>query len=209
MGLIRCRHTCGVGHRGLGIDIWPQLTGTISIDDQFIIDFQPIAPEHLQFRHQNVQTNNDFWTIAHARFKDQISAKRPSARTRNNRNNNLNLATVVVDIYVENQATSLRIGVNESYRINVSDDGPSGVNKTVTVLIEATTIFGVRHGIETLAQMIIYDDIRDVFLMRSNVRLADGPVYMHRGISLDTARNFYPVEDIKRTIGKCDCIIYF
>ena len=38
--------------------------------------------------------------------------------------------------------------------------------------------------------------------MRQVQEISDGPVYPHRGISLDTARNYITVESIKRTIGK-------
>ena len=38
--------------------------------------------------------------------------------------------------------------------------------------------------------------------MRQVTEISDGPVYPHRGISLDTARNYVTVENIKRTIGK-------
>lgn len=170
------------------------------MNDPALVNFQPIGLENLQFRHQNVQTGNEFWDINFARFTAQCIAKRPAtAATKSPHQRHLNLASVVIDIFVESDVTRLRIGANESYRIHVSE---LGVNNTITVAIEAATIFGARHGIETLAQLIIYDDIRDVFLLRSDIRLEDGPVYSHRGISLDTARNFYPVDAIKRTIGK-------
>lgn len=202
MGLIRCRHTCGIEHRGLGLDIWPQLTGSISIDNTTkILEFQPISLQTLQFRHPNVLNNDEFWTVNSNRFMSQCNAKRPSVASEKISfyTNDLSLASVMIDIVVQSEVVALRIGVNESYRIRVSS---LDANNTITVRIEANTIFGARHGIETLSQMIIYDDLRDVFLLRCNVALEDGPVYAHRGIMLDTARNFYPVEAIKRTIGK-------
>lgn len=201
MGLVRCRHTCGVGHRGLGVDIWPQLTGHISIrDHDDVINFQPIALENLNFRHQNARSDGEFWTINSARFMSQCNAKRASYSQKfNHQKNNVNLASVVINTIVESNDTRLRIGVDETYRINVSS--PNN-NNTITITIDATTIFGARHAMETLTQLIIYDDIRDVFLMRYNVQLEDGPTYSHRGISLDTSRNFYPLIAIQRTIGE-------
>ena len=38
--------------------------------------------------------------------------------------------------------------------------------------------------------------------MRQVREISDGPVYPHRGIMLDTARNYFTVENIKETIGK-------
>lgn len=34
----------------------------------------------------------------------------------------------------------------------------------------------------------------------SGAKVKDHPVYKHRGLLLDTSRNFFPIEDIKRTI---------
>lgn len=200
MGLVRCRHTCGAGHRGLGVDVWPQLTGTIAPDDAAddVIHFQTIALETLHLRSHNVQTNNDFWAVNFGRVVAQCLAKRLDLAV-NSGARSAHLANVAVDIWVESSDTRLRIGVNETYGLHVSG---VGANNTITVRVQAPTIFGARHGLESLAQMIIYDDIRDIFLLRTNVRVADDPAYQHRGILLDTARNFYPVDAIKRTIGK-------
>lgn len=38
------------------------------------------------------------------------------------------------------------------------------------------------------------------FQILSNVFISDGPAYKHRGILVDTARRFYPVEALKRTL---------
>ena len=35
------------------------------------------------------------------------------------------------------------------------------------------------------------------FIMLDNVALSDSPAYSHRGFSLDTVRNFIPVEKLK------------
>lgn len=36
--------------------------------------------------------------------------------------------------------------------------------------------------------------------MLSNISISDGPVYKHRGILLDTSREYYSVDAIKRTL---------
>lgn len=196
MGLLRCRYTCGVGHRGLGVDVWPQLTGHVSASET--LEFHPISIASLRLGFSYPDTNDDFWAVNINRIRSQLTAKRASKQPLTVPTT-VRLAAVVVEVVARSEETRLRMGANETYRLTVS--GVDNKN-AITVHIEADTIFGGRHGIETLAQLIIYDDLRDVFLIRGSVRLEDGPVYSHRGIMLDTARNFYPVEAIKRTIGK-------
>lgn len=68
-------------------------------------------------------------------------------------------------------------------------------------VITGETFFGVRHGLETLAQLIVYDDIQNVLVMPNYVNISDRPYYPYRGLMLDTSRNYFSVESIKRTIN--------
>lgn len=68
-------------------------------------------------------------------------------------------------------------------------------------MIEAANFYGARHGLETLSQLILYDEIRNEIVIPSEAEIADEPKFKHRGISLDTSRNFFPVDVIKRTIN--------
>jgi len=66
--------------------------------------------------------------------------------------------------------------------------------------VTAETYFGARHGLETLSQLIDYDQDTDAFQIVSHVQITDEPAYPYRGILLDTSRNFISVEAIKRTL---------
>lgn len=70
----------------------------------------------------------------------------------------------------------------------------------IEVLAEGDNYLGVRHAIETLLQLIVFDEISQSFLIPSGTYITDLPAYKHRGILLDTARSFYPVKTIKRTL---------
>lgn len=49
------------------------------------------------------------------------------------------------------------LDMDESYGLRVQAAQNGRVNATIT----GNSFFGVRHGLETLSQLIIYDDIRD------------------------------------------------
>lgn len=66
--------------------------------------------------------------------------------------------------------------------------------------ITATTYFGARNGLETLSQLIVFDDLRDKLQIIQDAYIEDKPVYPYRGILLDTSRNFISVDVIKKTI---------
>lgn len=106
-------------------------------------------------------------------------------------------STVSIDVHINVRTNELDLTWNtdESYRLDVE----SKTSKDhVMVGIIAKTVFGFRHAIETLSQLIAAD-VSGLLLVGS-ARIEDRPVYRHRGLLLDTARNFFPVSAIERTI---------
>uniref|UniRef100_A0A1A9UTR0 Beta-hexosaminidase n=1 Tax=Glossina austeni TaxID=7395 RepID=A0A1A9UTR0_GLOAU len=93
------------------------------------------------------------------------------------------------------QLPKLTLNTDESYKLDVTKG-----DNYILADIRATTFFGIRHGLETLSQLIVYDDIRRELQILANVSLSDKPAFKWRGILLDTARNFYSVKAIKRTL---------
>lgn len=95
----------------------------------------------------------------------------------------------------ESQVRPLTYETKEGYNLTVYEyvDG-------ITANIVADNFYGVRHALETLDQLIVFDDFNDELVILSRVEIEDSPSFKHRGISLDTSRNFYPVENIKQTI---------
>lgn len=61
-------------------------------------------------------------------------------------------------------------------------------------MIEAANFFGARHGLETLSQLVIYDDLRGQLQIASDVFISDAPVYPYRGVLVDTSRNYITVK---------------
>lgn len=77
----------------------------------------------------------------------------------------------------------------------------------VVVRISAETVYGARHGLESFSQLIAPDIPDNAEVQKCSLRIVSGakvkdhPVYKHRGLLLDTARNYFPIEDIMRTIN--------
>lgn len=84
----------------------------------------------------------------------------------------------------------------EGYKLVITDNPTEGVH----ALITADNFFGARNGLETLSQLIIYDNIRNEMLIVGSAEINDEPRFKYRGILLDTSRNYYTVQSIKRTI---------
>ncbi|KAI5632375.1 glycosyl hydrolase family 20, catalytic domain-containing protein [Phthorimaea operculella] len=104
-----------------------------------------------------------------------------------------------LDVYLINKNPHYQefsLDMDESYELKVQPVSNDKLNATIT----ANTFFGVRHGLETLSQVIFYDEISEQLLMITDVSVSDKPAYTYRGIILDTARSYFPVESIKKTI---------
>ncbi|XP_041985982.1 chitooligosaccharidolytic beta-N-acetylglucosaminidase isoform X2 [Aricia agestis] len=104
-----------------------------------------------------------------------------------------------MDVYLLNQnpdLTEFSLDMDEGYILNISPAANEKVNATII----GSNFFGVRNGLETLSQLIIYDDIRNNVLIPRDVTIKDKPVYPYRGVLLDTSRNYFSIESIKTTI---------
>jgi len=93
--------------------------------------------------------------------------------------------------------TQLRYGVDESYEIRIDS----------WIEVQAVTVYGVMHGMETVKQLLEFGwtvdndygtSLSNVFLVRGGAPLTiqDAPVYSYRGIMIDTARHFLPLETL-------------
>ncbi|RUS17406.1 glycoside hydrolase superfamily [Endogone sp. FLAS-F59071] len=99
-----------------------------------------------------------------------------------------------IAITVKDPHADLALGVDESYRLVIPGGGGAGS-------IDAQTVWGALRALETFSQLVqghVHHD--ELFVARAPVTIEDAPVYTHRGLMLDTSRNYYPVNDILRTI---------
>lgn len=113
--------------------------------------------------------------------------------------NSPNEMEMFVQIRLNSPSLKLYSGTDESYRLNITSNA-----KRVMVSISAQTVFGARHALETLNQLMVkrVDNVkRSGLVIISNAFVSDKPAYQHRGLLLDTARHFIPIATILRILN--------
>lgn len=105
--------------------------------------------------------------------------------------------SLTVKLHIEQpEVFSLYEDTNEGYSLTLqqTEDGK------LTADIKGVTYFGVRHGLETLGQLVVYDSVSGGLVVPRQASVVDKPAYPYRGILLDTSRNFISIPVIKKII---------
>jgi hexosaminidase len=114
-------------------------------------------------------------------------------------------ATIILDI-TDPSTQVVTLSTDESYSLSIQCDGSMPGNRAhasgnAVVKIAATTFFGARHALETLSQLLNWDDYLGTYTIACGVEIAnDAPQFPYRGVMMDLSRSFFPVVDIRRTI---------
>ncbi|EIW81469.1 glycoside hydrolase family 20 protein [Coniophora puteana RWD-64-598 SS2] len=80
----------------------------------------------------------------------------------------------------------------EGYKLSIPADGSDAT-------LVANSTLGLYRGLTTFGQ-IWYTYGQDTYTLEAPFDIEDSPAYPYRGLGLDTARNYFPVENILRTI---------
>merc|ERR1712156_824917 len=157
-GLNACKMTCS--SRG---NLWPMPTGRVQVS-QDLVKFLPQELRLVAVTAPSDQVNkwiNQFADV----FREYLYLMHPNYEGgyKNPFEDQafLKSQAVKLTIAVESEDESLTGETDESYTIDVQKSpGKKGSGKdTVHVSITAPTYFGARHGLETLGQMISYDEL--------------------------------------------------
>lgn len=97
-----------------------------------------------------------------------------------------------VQVRINDTKADLQHGVDESYTLEVSPN-------TQAIQITSQTTWGALHAFTTLQQLIISDN-NGGLIIEQPVKIQDAPLYPHRGIMIDTGRNFISVPKILEQI---------
>ncbi len=140
-------------------------------------------------------------TITSGVKKSEASKTKSSNNTKQKSNSQVN-----IDIEIDTDETLLKMTTSESYSLTVETSfskskGRQSTNtSTTTVKISAESFFGARHALETLSQLIAWDESIDSMILLGQASIKDSPAYIHRGLLIDTSRNFVSVEIIKKIL---------
>lgn len=104
--------------------------------------------------------------------------------------NNLN-----INVYVSEDSLDFNLSTSEKYNLEIRT-----TNSDVIVNIQAISYYGARHGLETLSQLIWWDEYDNILRILKDVEIQDEPAFPHRGISVDTARNYFPMDYLKTVV---------
>lgn len=102
---------------------------------------------------------------------------------------------VIITFKVLQKELKPKLTTDESYTLRIT-----GSVQTISINISAPTYFGARHALETLSQLIWYDSVANMLKIFHDLVIDDRPVFPHRGLMIDTARNYYPIELLKKAL---------
>ncbi|RWR77688.1 Glycoside hydrolase family 20 [Cinnamomum micranthum f. kanehirae] len=98
---------------------------------------------------------------------------------------------LTVNISVADLSIPLQHGVDESYSLSILTAGYANLT--------AETVWGAMRGLETFSQLV-YQYGGGPLKIATGIYIWDRPLFPHRGLVLDTSRNYYGVKDLMRTI---------
>jgi hexosaminidase len=139
-------------------------------------------------------------------FRDVINKSIPEAfRSRSQTAKEQQRPQINIVVSITSGEARLGMETSESYNLYVSTKfatvaAPNSPSSTTTVTITAQTFFGARHAIETLSQIMAWDDSLESMIMLTAANISDSPAFVHRGLLIDTSRNFVAVPVIKKII---------
>ncbi|KQJ99672.1 beta-hexosaminidase 3 [Brachypodium distachyon] len=101
-----------------------------------------------------------------------------------------------VNVVVHSPDDELKFGVDESYNLSIPATG-----SPMYAQIEAQTVFGALHALETISQLCYFDFVLSITRLDSAPwTIMDMPRFPYRGLLIDTARHYLPVPVIKSVI---------
>ncbi|KAJ2800026.1 Glucosamine-6-phosphate isomerase (Glucosamine-6-phosphate deaminase) (GNPDA) (GlcN6P deaminase), partial [Coemansia guatemalensis] len=90
-----------------------------------------------------------------------------------------------LEVNVQSAQDVLDLETDESYTLEIPLEGKAVIN--------ANTPFGAVRGLESFSQLVSANTGRKI-VKNAPVKINDAPKFTHRGVLLDTSRNFYHVD---------------
>ncbi|XP_077280187.1 fused lobes isoform X2 [Temnothorax americanus] len=187
--LATCTAHCGGNTRLL----WPRPTENIVLGDDSVI----LHLQQIEFVIVNTSDQETKDLLEHA--KDIFIGNIRSLVKVLNAKSRSGIDSFIVYLSAGNaRGTTLILDTDESYKLELVPKG-----KILEARITGKSYFGVRHGLETLSQLIWWDEAtgkQGALRVLTRASIEDKPVFSYRGLLVDTGRQFFPVEELKRVI---------
>ncbi|XP_021948899.1 chitooligosaccharidolytic beta-N-acetylglucosaminidase isoform X1 [Folsomia candida] len=104
-----------------------------------------------------------------------------------------------ITLTTESDETKMSLNSDESYSLSVTS-AIIGSSVKVQVQIYGATFFGVRHGLESLGQLLAFDEENECLQIVAEAEIEDRPAFKYRGVMVDTSRNFIPILNLKKVV---------
>ncbi|XP_038217002.1 probable beta-hexosaminidase fdl [Zerene cesonia] len=183
----RCKLLCS------GPQLWPYPIGYTYFSKTIVA----LATNKLEYKFQSVPSDAVHQYLAEAFkifLKDVARLEKIDTKSRNRTRENVKKMIIQIDVESDPDPR-LRLNTEEAYTLKIET-----VDDQVVIKISAVSFCGVRHGLETLSQIILLDQSTGSLITLSHAVIKDAPSYKYRGLMIDTARNYIPVIDLMRTI---------
>eukprot|EP00605_Chrysophyceae_sp_TOSAG23-4_P000896 GSChrysophyteH1.ASY1.ANO1.987.1 assembled CDS len=105
---------------------------------------------------------------------------------------NINVETVEND--VKKEKATLNLDVDESYTIDITEDGKCDIS--------SSTVWGALHALESFTQLLSRPEegASSIQMTYAPVSLSNEARFAHRGVLLDSARHYLPMDTLKKMI---------
>lgn len=184
-----CLVTCGQGN------LWPSPTGEVSIGKAVSYFTSASNVQFTSLQGSNVKWDNLLSSIQKNFLKEVQVLQKPS-RSPNARSQPSLLISIEGKI-ADGKLIQPSPENDESYSLIINTDKDS---QKISVKITSSTIFGYRHGLETVLQLIFWDDIEHSLGIVNTVTIQDRPSFSYRGIMIDVSRNFISLSKLQESI---------
>lgn len=173
------------------VQIWPQPTGSVSLSTTAV----PVRADLFQL--QLIQAPS---RVVHEHIQDAFSMLRDDLlRLERGARTFEEWRSVAVRIVVNGSGDPrMHINTDESYSLSLRPVEGTGV--ALMADIAARTFCGARHALETLLQLVWLDSYLGSLLILEAARIDDAPRFRYRGILVDTAHNFFPIQELMLNI---------
>lgn len=169
--------------------LWPQPTGPVTLGSRSISFFH----QQIHFETAAQQPAKALLEKSYAMFNENVVSM---VQKTDYWLQESDIKKFLIKVYVaDSDHVKLGLKTDESYNLTVRP-----VDDNLIASIKAKTFFGARHGLETLSQLIWWDEYEGGGILKvlKGASVQDAPAFAFRGVMLDTARNYMPVESIRK-----------